>query len=218
MPLEYRAGQWALDGEPVTAEQITELRDEMVAQVADELGQIAIEELGLPNGESDVRAAVEFPLGRIERFSTRFLGRVTDMITTAYTVARGGVGRVTDGGWRTVVDLVARQETFSQGFVAALREGTVSEAQAVARARLYAGSAIEAFEIAKADQVGFEAPVFPTQDCEGQVACRCWWEIQEFPDRFEGTWHAEGDRNTCGPCKQHAREFNPLVQRKTAEA
>lgn len=216
MPLEYRSDQWVLDGETVTAEQLTELRDAMIDQFADELGQIAIDELGITPGEASFGDGISEE--RASAFGLALMLRVSDAITTAYTVARGGVPLVTDGGWRTVVDLVARQDTYAQGFVTALREGTVSEAQAVARSRLYAGSAVEAFERGKADQIGFAAPVYPTQDCEGITNCRCWWDLQEFPDRFEGTWHAEGDRNTCGPCKRHARDYAPLVQRKTAEA
>lgn len=219
MPLEYDAGQWLLDGEAVTAEQLTELRDAMIDQFADELGQIAIEELGLSSGKSDVRAAVEFPLGRIERFGARFLSRVADAITTAYTVARGGVAAVTDRGWTTIVEKITQQETYAQGFLDALRTGEVSEAQAVARARLYAGSAAEAFSIGMSDQVGLQLPGHPADGkttCKG--SCRCVWLIEELADRWEATWDARDDSGTCKECQERARDWAPYVQRKTAEA
>ena len=228
MPLQYRDGQFNIDGEPITPEDLVALRDQVVEGWAEELAEIARAELGiatqgrpeptrqigfLQRSTAPVQA-IEFPMGRIESFAARFLQKVSTILSSAYVFARGGLEAMQDESWRTVADLVARQETFAQGFVEALRGGQVSEAQAVARAKQYAGSAIEAFERGKLAQVGFDAPVYPTQDCEGMTQCRCWWEVQEFPDRYEGTWHAVGDRMTCGPCRQHARQYNPLKQMK----
>lgn len=215
MPLTYRAGQWELDGAPLTDEALTAERDALADAWAEQLGQLAIVELGL----GGPRAAIEFPLGRIERFGTRFLARIADMIASSYAAARGGVGRVTDAGWRAVVDQVARQEQYAQGFLADLRAGTVSEAQAVARARSYSGAAIEAWERGRGDQMGLQLPGFPSDGntpCLG--ACRCVWTIEEFPDRWEATWQTRGDSGVCKGCQQRAKDWAPYVQKRTPEA
>jgi len=182
-----------------------------------ELALLTVEALGIAERArtaAELRTAIEFPLHRIEGFGARFLAKVQDIIVSAYVWARGGIDQVTDGGWRTVAELVVDQGGFAEKFLEALKGGTVSEAQAVARSRQYAGAAIGAFERGKLAQVGFDAPVYPTEDCEGLTNCRCWWEIVEFPDRYEGTWHAVGDKSTCGPCKSHARQYSPLKQMK----
>lgn len=215
MPLLYRDGVWLLDGEPVNQDGIAEYRDALADQWAAALGQIAIAELGI----NAPRAAIEFPLGRIERFGVRFLGRIADMIASAYAAARGGIMAVTDDGWRTVVDAVARQEQYAVGFIDALKAGTVSEAQAVARARSYAGAAIDAFERGKADQVGLSLPGYPSDgDTACLGSCRCVWTIEEFPDRWEATWRTRGDSGVCKGCKERAKQWAPYVQKRTPAA
>jgi hypothetical protein len=213
MPLTYRDGQWEQDGESLTPEQLTELRDDLVDQYAAELGQLAINELGLEHGEDPANGVTEEAAAA---FVLLFMRRVTEAITSAYTIARGGVGGVTQAHWHLVVDIVVRQQTYADGFGAALQAGTVSQAQAVARARMYAGAAVEAFELGKAHRVGFAAPAYPTQGCKGGSNCRCYWSIVEFPDRFEATWKAVGDSATCEVCRQRAKDWAPFVQAKPA--
>lgn len=208
MPLTYAAGQYAIDGEPVSETELVAFRDQQIDLWAAELGQIATDELGA----SEPAQAIEFPLGRIERFAARFLARVSEIVTSAYVFAAGGVEAVTEAGWRTVAGMVARQEQFGRGFMEALRSGDLSKAQAVARARQYAGSAVGSFEAGKAALRDFDAPAYPTEDCEGGGNCRCFWSIEEFPGRIEGTWVAVGDRNTCAICRDRARDWAPYVQ------
>jgi hypothetical protein len=210
VPRAYRDGVYLIDGEPADAAEVTAHRDAQVERWGDELRRLAIDELG--DGEAVV--AIEFPISRIEAFATRFLTRVGEIVTSAYTWAAGGVEIVTDEGWRTIARLVERQEAFGRGFVEALRGGRLSPQQAAARARLYAGATVEAFERGKAAQVGFEPPAWPAEGCEGTVNCRCYWEIVEFPDRFEGTWVAVGDKNTCGWCSDNAKDYAPWKQPK----
>lgn len=210
MPLLYRDGQFWIDGEAVTQDEIVARRDAMIDQLADDLALLTADALGLARP----RTAVEFPLPRIEAFATSFLGRIRDALVSAYTWARGGPQAVTPAEWGTVAELVSTQDTYAAGFVAALQDGTVSEAQAIARARQYAGAATKAFSLGVADQVGFRAPAQPGDGCEGGSACRCWWEIVEHPDRIEGIWHAVGDETSCGTCLDRAARWNPFVQRR----
>lgn len=213
MALLYRDGQYrdTETGEALTELDLAVLRDTQADLWAEELGMLAARELGI----GEALAAVEFPAGRIDRFATRFLARVGEMVTSAYVWAAGGIERVTDAGWRTVADLVARQERFGQGFVADLREGSLSGAQASARAELYGGAAVEAFERGRGDQLGLELPAYPGDGgtpCLGR--CRCVWTIEELPDRWEATWLAHDDASTCTGCKDREERWSPWVQRR----
>lgn len=211
MALLYANGQYRAGGDALTHDALVALRNAWVAAWQDELAGIAREELGAGQGEA--AALVEFPPGRVNAFAARFLRRVGEMVIEAYVWAAGGVDRVTDAGWRSVADLVARQEAFGQGFVGALTAGELSSAEAAARARLYGGAGVEAFEQGRAAQVGFEPPAVPgAGDTECGTNCRCEWRIEEFPDRVEATWIAVDDEATCETCERRATAWAPLVQ------
>lgn len=227
MPLLYRDGQFSIDGAPISAEDLTALRDQVVEGWAEDLAAIARAELGIPEQPRAATArqtgflrrdlpvvqAIEFPLHRIESFGARFLRRVAELVTNAYVFARGGTDRVTDAGWATVADLAARQSEYAEGFVAALRDGQVSEAQAVARARSYSGSAIEAFERGKSALVGFTAPdpgCYPGSGCTRcKSQCRCWLNYDEQDGELLVSWRSEGE-GACVDCRALARQWNPL--------
>lgn len=205
MPLAYAAGAYLADGEEVSAVGLLDRRDDQIDAWADELQAIARDALG----DGERVEAIEFPASRIESFASRFLARVGEIVIGAYVWAAGGAERVTEAGWQAVAGVVERQMGFGRGFVAALRSGELSAAQAAARAGLYAGAAVESFERGKAGLIGVDLPLFPGMDCEGGANCRCWWEIVETANGIEATWHAAGDKGTCGPCASHAREWNP---------
>lgn len=229
MPLTYAAGQYRVDGEPITEAELTALRDQQIDLWADELGRLTIEELGITitrtieDTAGQVTAfrplstvAIEFPLGRVERFAARFLTRVGEIVTSAYVFAAGGVEAVTEQGWRTVAELVGRQEAFGRGFVDALRAGDLSEAQAVARSRLYAGSAVESFERGVAARHGWEEdpdqscmPGSGCTQCGGQ--CRCALSYDESPEGTELLvyWRTY-DQEACPDCKRFASDWSPL--------
>lgn len=226
MPLLYRDGQFSIDGEPITAEDLTALRDRVVETWGDELGDLARAELGIADQPRAATArqagflrrepavqAIEFPLHRIESFGAAFLRKIASVISSAYVFARGGTERVTDAGWATVAELVSKQNDYAEGFVSALKGGQVSEAQAVARARSYGGAAIEAFERGVAAQVGFSSPdpgCYPGSGCtrcKGQ--CRCWLNYDEQDGGLLVSWRSEGE-GACVDCRALARQWNPL--------
>lgn len=209
MALVRDGNGWTWDGDAVSDAGAAKRRDQQVDDWADELGLLAAEVLAI-----DTRQAVEFPADQISTFATRFLRRVGELITSAYTFAAGGTEKVTSAGWDTVAELVSRQTEYGRGFVSALRAGELSAAQAVARARLYSGATVEAFERGRADQVGWEPPPMPGEGTECQSNCRCFWEVAEFADRFEGTWVAHDDAGTCATCVSRVSEYAPYVQER----
>lgn len=210
MTLRYRDGRYDHAGAPLTQTALAELRDRWAAAWQQELAEIARETLGIAPVPQQ---AVEFPAWRVNGFAARFLRRVGEMVVEAYVWAAGGVDAVTERGWRSVAELVARQEQYGQGFVSALLAGELTGPQAVARAQLYGGAAVEAFEQGRADQVGFEPPALPGDGSTAcGASCRCQWHIEESPDRFAATWVAIDDDATCQECSERAATWNPWVQ------
>ena len=209
MALTYEDGAYQIDGEDATEEEVIAYRDQQVRDWEAELAQIAVEELGIEGA----REAIEFPSSRVSAFATRFLVRVGEIVTDAFVWASGGVDRVTEAGWSIVAAMVSRQTEYGRGFVAALRTGDVSDAQAVARARLYAGAAVEAFERGKSSQRGFDdadgEACYPASGCTRCLTqCRCWLSYDERNGELLITWHTT-DEEACPDCKDFAKRWNP---------
>lgn len=185
-------------------------RDKQVDAWAKELAAIAAEELGDAAGPQQ---AIEFPAARITSFGNRFLSRLGEMITSAYVTAAGGIDKVTDAGWQAVAKAIDAQAAFANGFLGALRRGEVSPEQAQARAALYVGSTVAAYEQGLADAAGVDLPAMPgdgSTPCLGN--CRCAWRIADDGSAY---WHAVDDKGTCVVCRQRAEDWNPYVQELT---
>lgn len=67
-----------------------------------------------------------------------------------YLLAAGGRPQMTAADWGSVGGMIAEQYRFLPGFLDALLKGELTEAQIMARARMYTNSAREAFERAHA--------------------------------------------------------------------
>lgn len=212
MPLEWVDDHYTIDGEEADDAVVTAFRDAQIDEWAVELIELTLDELGGNNGPSE---AVEFPLGRIISFGNAFLARIAEMVISAFTFARGGADAMTDADYTTVAEMVDEQTTYGRGFLADLRVGALSAAQAAQRASLYAGAITKPFEMGKGALRG--APPFPAvpgERCAGQANCRCAWSIEETETEWRMSWMAAGDRNTCSWCAGNARRWNPLVVAK----
>jgi hypothetical protein len=207
MPLVIADGVQTADGEVVTDADLAVLRDTQVDVWARELAQIAIDELH----EDAVVVGIDFPVSDVISFGNRFHQRVGEILDAAFTWARGGAAEVTPKDEQTITALITEQQTYAGGFISAIARGVLSKAEAVARAAMYAGAAIEAFERGRAAQWHLEFPAYPTEGCAGYTNCRCWWGIEEFPDRVELTWNAVGDERTCDWCDANSQEYDPYI-------
>jgi hypothetical protein len=93
-----------------------------------------------------------------------------------------------------------------------LANGELSEAQATARAQLYAGTATVSYERGRQDAVGM--PLLPAQPKQRTLChrnCKCSWRIVELEGN--GNWDCYWELSPaehCETCLARARSFNPL--------
>lgn len=129
-----------------------------------------------------------------------------------YTFGRGGINAMTPADFGRIGRTLRQQYAYLDRFVIDLRQGTVSEAQAANRAKMYVDSGVKAFEQGHASAWGIatQLPTYPGDTCEGRSNCRCSWDIRETDAGVECTWRLGGN-DPCGPCRQNAARYNPYV-------
>jgi hypothetical protein len=152
-----------------------------------------------------------------EEFAGQFRAFVDEAMRAQFLLGRGGVNACVGTDFETMAKLIADQLGFAEGFAADLAAKQLTQVEATARAELYAGATVSAFEQGMAaTHDGLDLPAFPgdgATQCLGN--CRCRWEIVEFDDRYEATWIAEQDPNSCDDCLRNSERWSPFVQMKT---
>jgi hypothetical protein len=132
-----------------------------------------------------------------------------------YALGAGGRGMVTQRGWGSVGGLLGAQYRYLRGFAGEVAAGTLSEAQIADRTTLYLGSAVQAFERARA--TGYDGLSLPAYPADGSMRCRCRcsWQIDERTDRWECTWSVRAG-DSCDVCLGYGSQWAPYVQFKEA--
>jgi len=96
------------------------------------------------------------PLGRVGTDRRGHVGgpecasRSSTPISTSTCWGRGGLGAMTQADWGSIGGMLKEQYRYLAEFAKAIAEGKLSEAQILARSRMYINSSREAFERAKA--------------------------------------------------------------------
>lgn len=194
-------------GKALTERQILKLRDDLAIEV----GRII-------RAESDLYVA-----GKLEFTSWR--RNVEDMIVrgtgSGYAFGRGGVGNMTDGDYDRLARLITQQEEFFARFADEVQAGLVSDGMLPARAELYSGATVHAFEQAKHQasigdsEADWDLPVYPADgDTPCLSRCRCSWLIEEDATGWTCTWITEDDEDVCDGCQERGRLYgagSPLV-------
>jgi hypothetical protein len=92
----------------------------------------------------------------------------------------------------------------------------LSEAQAAARAALYAQSAYQAYSVGQEQQAGngrLTLPAYPgdiSTECGSN--CRCHWRIvQRADDGWDCYWIVDAAAESCKDCIERGDNWNPLV-------
>ncbi len=141
-----------------------------------------------------------------QTFKTRLAGIVVD----AFRRGKGGPIAPSDAG--RVLVIIERQEPFVDGFFADVERGRVTPAQAGARAELYAGAAVEAWEDGAAASWGM--PRLSRMPGDGSTACRtrcrCFLEIEEDEGGWDVYWRLAVDAEHCNDCRDQAKAWAPL--------
>lgn len=183
---------------------ILRLRDEFVearrVAAADLAGQLARGDLSLQGWERAMRDEIRLVFG------------------AEYAFGRGGRGAMTPTDWGHVGALAKDQYTFLRGFAEAVARGELTEAQIAARAGLYAGSAVQAYERGRAAAFGLALPAYPADGgTECLSSCRCSWSIVETAAEYRATWKLDaGAGDNCAGCRGRAAAYAPLVVVKAA--
>lgn len=189
-------------GKIVTLRQMVATRDAFVAA-----------RVAMAQALGDALAAGTITL---DEFSTQFRALSAETLTALHLFGSGGAAMVEARPTLVarLAQLLERQIPYADAFIAELQDGTVTAEAAGARAGLYQGAGIEAYEQARADDFGIELPFYPA---DGSSECktndRCAWIIETRwndelgRDVTYATWQTEHDENVCETCRQRGAEW-----------
>lgn len=177
---------------------------------------------GLADGFEEIATDIVMRHASGEITATQFEGEFRAFIDEAtwaqYLLGRGGANAATTDDFETMARLIADQLGYAEQFAASLFAGELTPDAASARAELYAGATVSAFEQGMAAAYdGIDLPDYPAAGNTSCLSrCRCFWTIDEFPDRYEATWNTVGDGAVCPECAANGQRWAPFVQMKTA--
>lgn len=194
---EYRSA----DGQRLTLVQLIAIRD------------------GLANGFEEVAALIvrQYLIGQItaDQFYAQFSAFLWDAFLAQFLLGRGGTNMVAEVDLLVVDHLVFEQRFYLSRFTRELTTGLISQPMAEARGKLYAGASVQAFDAGRELLYpGLRLPYYPAQNTICGSRCRCWWSVEEYPDRYEAYWHTEEDKSVCDTCLHREVESAPYVQQK----
>lgn len=169
----------------------------------------------LADGLADLLAGIaeDFHAGRITllEWAERFAAAIRQGTVAGWLLGAGGQNAAPMDAFRRIDQLIAKQTPFAEQFVRELGSAQLSPAQTAARARMYAGTAVTAYEQAMATSNGIDLPTYPGLDSECMTNCRCSWTIETTDTEVMAWWDTAGDANVCETCQSYGRRYNPLV-------
>ena len=147
----------------------------------------------------------------LEEWEVELRWIVKDSFGMSYLLGAGGRNAMQMRDWGRLGVATSRAYSYLNNFANDLNTGSVSAAQALARAVMYPLGAKAPFARATAGTLGITLPVYPTEDCPCLTNCRCAWSIARSDRVIEATWVAVNDKNTCDTCRDRSRQWAPLV-------
>ena len=213
--LDFQGSAYYLDGRRLTDTELAEWRDAQVDLMVVELRELTKRMLQIdetrpePEPQSFRVRSPTALISLVPGFMQAFVARVFQMTTSAYATGAGGEPFVAD--WRPLVERLKTVKDAAARLEERLLSGSLTDAQVLAQAEGFAAHATGAFEQSKLYNLrgGFRPPEQPGDKCAGGSRCRCYWEVREFEDRWEGVWRAKNDRSTCDHCRANARKWGP---------
>jgi hypothetical protein len=132
-----------------------------------------------------------------------------------FLLATGGPDRMDPAQVRQIEQLLERQLVYLRRFAEAVAAEALTPEELIARGQLYAATSIATYERALAATNGIDLPVYPADfGTPCRANCRCHWEIEEFPDRWEARWITQSDERVCEGCAARRRIYAPFIQWK----
>lgn len=151
----------------------------------------------------------------VQAWEAEMAALIRNVHAAEYALGRGGLNAMTAEDWRAVDELHAEQRAFLRGFAEEVAAGQLSEAQINARAKLYYGSSIQAYERGRSAAFGVRLPAYPADGSTPcKSACRCRWQLVDTSDTIEATWK-RSTGEACSGCKSRAAQWSPLVIAKS---
>lgn len=204
------ASAWEFDTRPkrfrdtrsgrfLSTEKAVDLRDGFQLRRQQDLvalnARLAEEELTLQQWEAEVQQLVR------------------NVHAAEYIMGRGGLAAMTDEDWTAIERLSAEQWGYLRQFADDVGAGRLSEAQTLARARLYLESSRHAYERGRSAAFGVSLPAYPcdgSSECKSR--CKCHWQLVEDTDAgvVRATWKRSASES-CRTCRQRGSQWAPLV-------
>lgn len=125
---------------------------------------------------------------------------------------RGGIHAMTSADWGRLGGTLRTQYAYLDGFVADLANGALSEAQAMARAGMYANGGTLSFEQARASAWGLagQLPCYPADGGTQCLSnCRCRWDIRQTETTVDAYWRLSAGES-CPGCQGRAATYAPF--------
>lgn len=125
---------------------------------------------------------------------------------------RGGINAMTSADFGRLGSTLRTQFAYLEGFVQAVENGSLSEAQAAARAQLYVNGATRSFEEGQAAAWGI-AGQLPCQPADMGTPCgsncRCRWDLRETETTIDAYWRLSAGESCVG-CEGRAASYAPF--------
>lgn len=130
-----------------------------------------------------------------------------------YVLAVGGRKNMTPSDWGRIGRMLRDQYGYLENFSRDIASGNMTAAQIAARAQMYHGSSVQAFERGNAASLG--VPRLPAYPGDGSTSCmtncRCHWHIVKTEPAWECTWVLDQAAEHCVECVERATNWAPLV-------
>lgn len=140
---------------------------------------------------------------------------IEELYIQAYVLGFGGMlEEIDELAWQRLQDVLDQHYAYLDKFTRDIAR--MSEAQAAARAALYAQSAYQAYSVGYEQQVGggkLTLPAYPG-DISTQCGsnCRCHWRVAIRSDGgWDCFWEIEPAAESCLDCQERAANWWPLV-------
>lgn len=183
--------------EPVTQAQLRAVRNQLADGLMETLDALARR-----------YAAGELTLSE---WAAQFGAAIRQGTTAGYLLGSGGQNAATNDVLFRLDALIAEQMPFAEQFIRDLGAANLSPEQMAARAQMYAGTAVTAYESARAYSNGIDLPTYPGMgDTTCLSRCRCSWTIETTDTEVMAWWDTQGDEKVCDSCLNLSRKYNPL--------
>lgn len=159
------------DGRKLSQQRLIGLRDNAATALATQLGEIVEAEYANPKGAKGEEALIL-------------------AILALYLLGRGGKNEVDAADASAVASIIGDQQAYWQGFTTDLIGGKLTLGAAIARAHLYGGATIQAYDQGQAESWGAtrSLPYWPGVGTECRGNCRCYWAYTQNADGSRTAW------------------------------